>query len=64
MLMEFCPGLATQFRVAALKPLAKARRELALGARQPAALASLPREQVQRERDSPERLRPEVPAWR
>jgi len=65
--MEFCPGLAKQFRVAAAKPLAKARRGFAPGAMQPAApgsFAEKPREQVKRERDSPERLRPEVPAWR
>lgn len=36
-------------------------------AKQPTAQDSFsekPREQVKRERDSPERLRPEVPAWR
>ena len=65
--MEFCPGLAKQFQAAAAKPPAKARRGFAPGARQPAApgsFAEKPREQVKRERDSPERLRPEVPAWR
>jgi len=65
--MEFCPGRAKQFRMTAAKPLAKARRRFAPGAMQPAApgsFAEKPREQVKRERDSPERLRPEVPAWR
>src|SRR5438046_9263475 len=55
-LMEFCPGLAKQFRAAAL---AKARRELALGAMQPAepgSFAEKPRERVKRVRDSPARL--------
>jgi hypothetical protein len=63
--MEFCPGAAKQFRVAAAKRPAKARRELAPEAMQPAApgsFAEKPREQVKRERDSPERLRSEVPA--
>jgi hypothetical protein len=66
--MEFCLGPAKQqLRVAAAKPPAKARRELVPGAMQPAApgsFAETPREKVKRERDSPERLRPEVPAWR
>ena len=65
--MEFCPGPAKQFRVAAAKPLAKARRELVPGAMQPVVPGSFsgkPREQVKRDRDLPERLGAEVPAWR
>ena len=44
----------------------KAKRELGLKAMQlaaPGSFAEKPREKVKRERDSPERLRPEVPAW-
>jgi hypothetical protein len=66
--MEFCLGPAKQqFRVATARPSAKARRKLVPGAMQPVAPGSFsenPREQAKRERDSPERLRPEVPAWR
>jgi hypothetical protein len=66
--MDFCLGQAKQqLRVAAAKPPAKARRELVPGAMQPAAPGSFAeklQEKVNRERDSPERLRPEVPAWR
>jgi len=66
--MEFCLGPAKQqFRVAAARPPAKARRELVPGAMHPVAPGSFsekPREQVKRDRDVPERLGAEVPAWR
>jgi hypothetical protein len=58
--MEFSPELAKQFRVAAAKPLAKVRRELAPGTMQPAArdlIGKQPPGQAKRERDLPERLR-------
>ena len=66
-LMESCPGLVKRFQVVAARPLAKMRRGFVPGAMQPAApgsFAEKPREQVKRERDSPERPGPEVPAWR
>ena len=65
--MEFCPGLAKQFRVAAAKPLAKARRGFAPGAMQPAArdlIGENPREAAKRERDLPERLGSVLPPQR
>jgi len=70
--MEFWTGLAKHFQVAAAKPLAKARRELAPGAMQPAAwnlIAENLREQAKREqakrgRDLPERVGSALPPQR
>ena len=65
--MESCPGPVKRFQVAAAKPLGKTRRGFAPGAMQPAGPGSFAgklQAQVNRERYSPERLRPGVPAWR
>src|SRR6266487_1311613 len=63
----FWPALVKEIQVVVVQPLERVRPELAPGTMQPAApgsFAEKPREKVKRERDSPERLRPEVPAWR